>query len=283
MMTGALLGRAVRLGASYRLVTTVHNEWQRSAIIMGVGDRVIAVSDAVARHMNRRGIPNGKLRVVRNGPLGSPRRSRVAAPSSPIRLRHPAIVTVAGLSRRKGISELITAFEAISNRFPDACLYVVGDGPDGQIFKAEATATTCRDRIYFIGFVPDPRPYLSDADIFVLASHKDPFPLVIAEAREAGSAIIASQVDGIPEALEGGRAGILVPPGDAIALSMALAKLLQDPEERAVWQRRSAANLEWLQLSRASDETVAIYREALEQATSATRQSPETRNTESAP
>jgi hypothetical protein len=73
MMTGAILAYANRLSFDFRLVTTVHNEWQRSAVLMGVGDRVIAVSQNVRERMERRGIPARKLRVVRNGPLGTPR------------------------------------------------------------------------------------------------------------------------------------------------------------------------------------------------------------------
>jgi Glycosyltransferase Family 4 len=74
MMTGAMLTYGLRLGGpfGYRLITTVHNEWQRSAILMGVGDRVIAVSDQVRDRMRRRGIPSRKLRVVKNATLGSP-------------------------------------------------------------------------------------------------------------------------------------------------------------------------------------------------------------------
>ena len=57
MMTGAVLARVLRWNDRYRLVTTVHNSFQRSAIVMAVGDRVIAVSDAVKQEMERRGVP----------------------------------------------------------------------------------------------------------------------------------------------------------------------------------------------------------------------------------
>jgi hypothetical protein len=72
MMTGVVLARALRVGFGYAVVSTVHNEFQRSAVLMGCADRVIAVSKAVAQSMARRGIPQNKLRVVNNGTLGSP-------------------------------------------------------------------------------------------------------------------------------------------------------------------------------------------------------------------
>ena len=71
MMTGVLLARAVRLTARYGLVAHVHNVHQRSSVVMGAADRVIAVSDAVRADMRKHGVPPRKLRVVRNGTLGS--------------------------------------------------------------------------------------------------------------------------------------------------------------------------------------------------------------------
>lgn len=57
MMTGVVLARALRLRSGYGLVSTVHNEFQRSSVLMGLADRVIAVSHAVADSMVQRGIP----------------------------------------------------------------------------------------------------------------------------------------------------------------------------------------------------------------------------------
>jgi glycosyltransferase involved in cell wall biosynthesis len=61
--------------------------------------------------------------------------------------------------------------------------------------------------------------------VFVLASLNEPFGLVISEAREAGFPVVASNVGGIPEALDGGEAGILVPPGDPAALVDAVRRI----------------------------------------------------------
>ena len=262
MMTGALLGRLVRGRSRWRLVTTVHNEWQRSAIMMGAGDRVIAVSAAVAAQMAARGIRAEKIDVVRNGPLNSPRRARDAAMAD-AGLAHPAILTVAGLYARKGISDLIGAFVLLAPHYPRAALYIVGDGPDRAAFEAQAQDSGLAERISFTGFIADPRPYFSEADIFVLASRSEPFGLVIAEAREAGCAVVGSNVGGIPEVLEEGRAGLLVPPGDPSALAEALSTLLSSPDLLAHWRKAAGENLSWLDVSRVAEETVQVYRKAL--------------------
>jgi glycosyltransferase involved in cell wall biosynthesis len=266
MMTGAILGRAIRLlpgGGQARVVTTVHNEWQKSAVVMGLGDRVIAVSRAVAERMEQRGIPARKMSVVRNGPLASPRRPLSETRPASI-LGKPAVVTVGGLYERKGIRDLIAAFASLAQGNPDATLTIVGDGPDAAVFKQLAAATPCAARIHFAGFQADPRPWLAAADIFVLASRNEPFGLVLAEAREAGIAIVATDVGGIPEVLDGGEAGVLVPPQNPSALAAALQRLIDDPQERALWAGRAQSNLDWLSVRRMAEETIQTYAAAID-------------------
>lgn len=262
MMTGVVLARALRAGFGYALVSTVHNEFQRSAVFMGLADRIIAVSNAVAQSMAQRGIPQKKLQVISNGTLGSPRTRKIGE-YIPVSLKRPAIATVAGMYRRKGIAELIDAFAQIALDFPEAHLYLVGNGPDRAMFEAQAQSTSVSDRIHFEGFQSEPQRYLLATDIFVLASHRDPSPLVIPEAREAGCAIIASNVDGIPEALNGGQAGLLVPPADSPALAAALVQLLSDPNQLHRWKDQAQQNLERLNVARVNQETLAVYCELI--------------------
>jgi glycosyltransferase involved in cell wall biosynthesis len=261
MMTGVVLARCLRRFGNYGLVSTVHNEFQRSATLMGVADRVIAVSQAVADSMVRRGIPQSKLRVIRNGTLGSPRQRSSLLPA--ISLQHPAIATVAGMYQRKGITELIAAFAQVATDFPEAHLYLIGEGPDRQMFEAQAGATSVSERIHFLGFQPQPQRYLQSTDVFVLASHQEPFGLVLSEAREAGCAIIASNVDGIPEALDQGAAGWLVPPKDSAAIAAALIELLQCSQQLQAWKERARRNLAWLSVSRVHQETLSVYQELI--------------------
>ncbi len=264
MMTGVVLARVLKANSHYNLVSTVHNEFQHSAIMMGLADRVIAVSKAVSESMAKRGIPQHKLRVISNGTLGSVRSSNIQE-YEPVELQHPAIVTVAGMYQRKGISELIDAFAQIAADFPEAHLYIVGNGPDRQSFAEQAQSTPYNRRIHFEGFQPQPQRYLLAADIFVLASHRDPSPLVIPEAREAGCAIIASDVDGIPEALDHGAAGILFPAKNSQALADALANLLQNPDLLSQWQDQAQQNLQRLTVGRVNQETLAVYAELMPQ------------------
>lgn len=274
MVTGTLLVRAARRSRAQGgplLVAHVHNVYQRSARLMGVADVVLCCGTVVAEQMRARGVPAGKLRVVLNGTVGSPRLP-AADTVPPAPLAHPAVVTVAGMNARKGISELIRAFAHVAAGQPDAQLYLVGDGPDRRRFEAEARLTPAAARIHFVGFQRDPMPWLRAADVFVLASHRESFPIVLGEARAAGCAIVATGVDGVPEALDDGRAGLLVQPWAADApgardprptLAAALARLLGDAAERARWQAAARAGLERFRVERMVEETVALYRSGI--------------------
>jgi glycosyltransferase involved in cell wall biosynthesis len=85
----------------------------------------------------------------------------------------------------------------------------------------------------------------------------------LSEAREAGCAVIGTDVGGIPEMLEGGRAGILVPPRRPDLLAEALLQLLQNPQNLAQARANSQINIAWLALSRVAEQTAQVYQELL--------------------
>jgi glycosyltransferase involved in cell wall biosynthesis len=116
-----------------------------------------------------------------------------------------------------------------------------------------------------MGAQDDPFPFLLGADVFVLPSHADPAPLVLSEAREAGCAIVASKVDGIPQLLEEGRAGILVPARDPAALSAAICSLVANPQALREWKEKSQYNVGYLSIARVARETLEIYAAASRQ------------------
>lgn len=261
MVASALLVRPGCALARVPLVTTVHNAFQRSAVLMAVGTRVIAVSAAVGQSMARRGIPARRLRVVLNGTIGSARFARTDW--TPERLTSPSLLFLGGLHPRKGVGDLLEAFDRVHAANASTRLYLAGEGPFLDTYRSLVAGMACAPAVTFTGAVADPRPLLHGADIFVLPSHADPAPLVLSEAREAGCAIVASAVDGIPELLEHGRAGILVPPGDPAGLAAALLPLVNDPAERARWRARSQIDLARMAVTRVAQDTLAVYAECL--------------------
>jgi glycosyltransferase involved in cell wall biosynthesis len=243
LITGIALGWFVTRFTGHPLVAHVQNVHERKFALMRLADRVIVCSAAVGKTMQELGVPEAKIRVVLNAPLKSPRLPALS--SIPVAsIEHPAVVTVCGMNPRKGIADLISAFEQAALEVPEAHLYLVGDGAEKGIFQQQADASHCRDRIHFVGFHSSPQSYMQAADIFVLASRREAFGLVLVEARQVGCAIIASDVDGIPEALDYGAAGILFPPSDIPALAGHLIRLLKDDVERKVWQQKALLGAE---------------------------------------
>lgn len=260
MMTSAVLAWPACKLLRVPLVTTVHNEFERGAILMGLGTRVIAVSGAVAASMRRRGISASRIDVVLNGTIGSARvRGRSEEPQV---LDHPAVVFVGGLHPRKGVPDLLQAFAMAFPHNPAMRLYIVGGGPHQGAYAEEARALPCASAITFAGPRDDPYRWMLGADIFVLPSHADPAPLVLSEAREAGCAIIATDVDGIPELLDGGSAGILVPPRAPDKIAEALITLTADPAQLSAWRAKSQVNVDHLRIARVAEQTLAVYRRA---------------------
>lgn len=261
--TAVVLARAARvLGPSPVHVTTAHTDFRRGSLLLRLADRVIALSRPGQAALKALGVPERKLRRVRNGTLGGARQLGLP-PVPPKELNHPAILTIGGLYRRKGIADLIDAMEILLGSVPDAHLYLVGAGPDEAEFRARATRRGVEHRVVFEGYQRDPSPWLTACDVFTLASHREPAGLVLIEARGAGCAIVASEVDGIAEMLDDGRAGVLVPPRDPSALAEALGRLLRDPEALELARRRAQEGVDDLRVERMARETEAVYREAL--------------------
>ncbi|MGC8827163.1 MAG: glycosyltransferase family 4 protein [Anaerolineae bacterium] len=155
-------------------------------------------------------------------------------------------------SREKGLDVLLKAFPRIRRERPDARLLVVG--PAGR--------PPAGDGIFWAGFQPDIRPWLSACDLVVVPSRREAFGLAALEALAAGRPVIASCVGGLPEIVRDGISGRLVPPGDAAVLAEAVLEALADPERirewgeagrREVWSlyRAEVVLPQWVELYRA--------------------------------
>jgi glycosyltransferase involved in cell wall biosynthesis len=148
----------------------------------------------------------------------------------------------------KGIFELIEAFRVIRAQASTARLVIVGgvDGNPGSLTEAQMRAWVEEGIIEWPGKVSDVRPYLSDADVFVLPSYREGVPRSTQEAMAMGLAVITTDVPGCRETVEDGRNGFLVPVRDASSLAAAMQRYIDDPtlarshgaESRAIVEER---------------------------------------------
>ncbi len=147
-----------------------------------------------------------------------------------VRSERPFIVTAGRLERQKGQDVLLQGFAA--SRACDALdLVILGRGSLEAQLRAQARELGIAARVRFLGFEANPWAWFAQARAFVLPSRWEGFPNALLEAMACGAPVVASACDfGPREAVDAGRSGLLVPPGDALALGAALDTLLADPE-----------------------------------------------------
>jgi glycosyltransferase involved in cell wall biosynthesis len=135
---------------------------------------------------------------------------------------------------RKGLDVLLHALADVAAHGVPFRACVVGPGRLLEPHRRLAARLGLADRVAIPGRVEDVRPYFASADVFVLPSLAEASGSVsVLEALRAGSAVIASACDGIPEDLADGSEALLVAPGDAQVLAVALRRLLTDAALRA--------------------------------------------------
>jgi glycosyltransferase involved in cell wall biosynthesis len=217
--------------------------WRRAA-------RVVAVCESLGR-LALRTDPGLQYSVIPNGVDLTRFR-----PSTRVHSRHGGkirCIAVARLVERKGLGDLIEALAALERgRFE---LEILGSGPDEQRLKDLACRLGVSREVIFAGSVSRseiPGRY-RDADIFTLASWEEAFGNVFAEAMASGLPIVGSAVGGIPELVEHGKNGFLVPPREPRALAAAIRLLADNPDLRAEIGRRNRAqaeaNLSWARVT----------------------------------
>ncbi len=261
MMSSAVLAFPVTKLVRATLVTTVHNSFDAHSSLMRLGRVVVAVSEAEHGLLIARGFPPRKVVTVLNGAAASPRESLPIDPVGP--LSTPSVLSLSGLHRRKAVGDVITAFAAVHPEFPDWHLNIVGSGPDLNLLEAQTRQLSLEDAVHFLGGTLTPKPLLEASGIFASASLAEPFGLTLAEARASGCAIVATSVGGVPEVLDHGRAGQLVPPSDPAAMADAFRSLMGDPATLAEWRSRARSGSEHLTVSRVARDYERVYRSVL--------------------
>jgi colanic acid/amylovoran biosynthesis glycosyltransferase len=145
------------------------------------------------------------------------------------------ILTVGRLVPVKGHGVLLEAIARLAESGAAVTATIVGDGPRRASMEQLARQLGIADRVSFAGRVgqDDIGRYYEDADVFCLPSFSEGLPVVLLEAIGFGLPVVASRIAGIPELIEHGRSGLLVPPGRPDLLADALRSLLVDPARRA--------------------------------------------------
>ncbi|HUP41708.1 MAG TPA: glycosyltransferase family 4 protein [Thermoanaerobaculia bacterium] len=210
--------------------------WLRAPVLALLGrattrlaDRVVAPSRATAAEL-REDYGVAEAAVIANG-VAAPPPAPAPAPRDPS-AGGPVVLYAGRLRTRTAVAVLLAAFARLRAEHPAAVLVVAGDGEQRPALEAQARRLGIAAAVRFLGAQPrDAMPALyAAADLFCLPSLYEGFPLAILEAMAAGLPVVATAVAGVPEAVEHGVTGLLVPPEDAAALARALDELAADPE-----------------------------------------------------
>ena len=144
------------------------------------------------------------------------------------------IAAVAVLREEKGHEDLLDAFAVVAAVRPEVRLLLIGDGPRRAALAARADAAGIRDRVTFLGARTDVEEILRGVDVVCLASFTiENFPYAILEAMAAARPVVCTAVGGLPELVEDGVTGLLVPARAPAALAGRLLELVDDPQLRA--------------------------------------------------
>jgi glycosyltransferase involved in cell wall biosynthesis len=226
--------------------------------------RVIAVSRAIATILADSGVPASALRLVYEGvPSRIP---RAGGPDAIRALGVPpgslVVGNVAALTDHKDHATLLEAAPLVLARVPNARFVVIGEGDLRPALEARAAALGLGDRWIWTGFRSDVDALLPCFAVFCLSSRSEGLGTSVLDAMNFGLAVVATAAGGIPEAVEEGVTGRVVPIQDPRALADALVDLLADPARRDAMGRAGRRRFEErFTVERMVEETLRVYEE----------------------
>jgi L-malate glycosyltransferase len=197
-------------------------------------DRVIVVSRAIGTVIEQGGVSPARLRLVYEGvpdrtpaPGGAQALAELGVPAGV-----PVVGNVAALTGHKDQATLVEAMALLRPRLPEARLVIVGEGELRGALEAQVRERSLADRVAFAGFRRDLDRLLPAFSVFCLSSHLEGLGTSLLDAMAFGLPVVATAAGGIPEAVEDGVTGRVVPPRDPRALADALAEALGDEARR---------------------------------------------------
>lgn len=225
----------------------------------------IAISQAMSRQVRRlEGVPPHKISTIYNG-IDLSRFQVVldcakAKKALGIREKGPVVAVIARLIPAKGVAVFMQAAVKIKEVCPDAQFLIIGDGPQRRELEAKAERLGIAPETFFLGFRQDVPAILPLVNVVAVPSLSEGLSIGVLEAMAARRPVVASRVGGLPELVQPGVNGILVPPGEWDPLAKAIISILENPV-RAEKMGRNGRLLveEKFQLATMVRETEKIY------------------------
>jgi glycosyltransferase involved in cell wall biosynthesis len=176
----------------------------------------------------------------------------------------PLAVQVSALVRHKNPLGFVHAIAAARRRVPALHALLVGEGPLREEAAREVRALGLENAVHLTGFRTDPEALTAAADVVVLSSvAQEGTPGVLMDAMALGRPVAAMAAGGVPEVVEQGVSGIVVPIGDSEALGDAIAEIVSDPARAARMGAAGVERAKCFDIQRTVDRTIEVYRSLL--------------------
>lgn len=205
------------------LIVTVHEfkSDRKAPAWLWSGDYTLTPSEALRQHLlTQYSLNPARVRTVHNGIDDLP------LPAAP-KQEYPVIGFVGRLAPEKGVSDLIAALPRVLQTCPQVRCWLVGDGEERAALQAQAAGLSLPpDALTFCGERNDVMALMEPMTLIVLPSLQDNLPLTALEAMRSGKPVVASRVGGLPEVIEDGITGVLIPPANSAALAEAITTIL---------------------------------------------------------
>ena len=232
----------------------------------GRASAIIAISHAVARVLVASGIAPDRIVVVPDGVDVT----RIVTPASRDTLAAlgvagsgPLVVQVAQLVGHKDPLNFVRAMARVRQIVPEASGLLVGDGPLRADVERELRALALDSSVHLAGYRTDADALLAAADVACLSSREEGMGSVLLDALAFGVPIAATRAGGITEVIVDSECGMLVDPGNPIALGDAIARLLSDADLRERVRRNAKPRAHEFSVERMTDRTIAVYETVL--------------------
>jgi glycosyltransferase involved in cell wall biosynthesis len=145
------------------------------------------------------------------------------------------LLNVGRLAEQKDQVTLIKAFCHFRQIYPNALLFILGEGPMRSVLEAHIKENNLGDSVFLMGFQPNPYKWMATCDVFILSSIFEGFGNVLVEAMAFGKTVVSTNCPSGPEEiLNGGESGYLCPVKDHVALSNAISKAIMSPLDKDV-------------------------------------------------
>ncbi|MGD9898695.1 MAG: glycosyltransferase family 4 protein [Calditrichaceae bacterium] len=231
-------------------------------------DKIVCVSDNIKSVLVADGLPEHKITTVHSG-IDLNKFDSVQVPDGflqdwKIPKGNVIIGTVAAIVGHKDYPTLLKAARIVTNEHPKATFIALGGGTDEEKVKAQADELGLGGKFIFAGFQKDVGLFLKSFDIFVLASKLEGLGTSILDAQSVGLPVIATKTGGIPEAVQDGVNGMLVPPQNPVKLAEAILNLINDDEKRMALGRRALATVENFDIRKTVEKTIRVYESLFE-------------------